>query len=200
LFLSRLFPDTQQNGFVRDSLQETPEVFAQLQKFMSTGRANSTYVRYRFTFDSVDVQFDARVDWVAESAGTGASGPSHGGVLVPHFQSEVPQTLKGKSKAGSDLKQAIQLTDPMITDGINSVGDDQAQFWRNLGRIVLDRYNSSRAGTGDRLFPDTGVAHWVKPKAPTSSPEYISWDEARKDWNRRWEEAKLTLTVTVLQK
>jgi hypothetical protein len=86
--------------------------------------ANSTYVRYSFTFDKVDIYFNARVDWVSETEGTGPSGPGHGGVLVPHFQSEVPQTSKGKSGFGSDLQQAYQLTDSMITEGIKAAGDD----------------------------------------------------------------------------
>jgi hypothetical protein len=155
-------------------------------------------VRYSFKFDNVDIYFNARVDWVSEMPGTGSSGPGHGGALVPHFQSEVPQTSIGKSRLRSDLKQAIQLTDSMISEGINAAGNGQAQFWRTLGWRVLDAYNSRKAGTGDRFAPGTGTAHWRKPNKPKYSPEYVAWENARRSWNRRWEDAKGTLTVTLL--
>ncbi len=156
-------------------------------------------MKYTFTFDNVDIYFKARVDWVSEMRGTGSSGPGHGDALVPHFQSEVPQTSKGKSGLGSDLKQAIQLTDSMISEGIKAAGDDQALFWCTLGRRVLDAYNSSKAGTGGRFIPNTDTAHWKKPDKPKASPEYKSWEEAKKKWNKRWEDAKSMLTVTLLE-
>lgn len=120
------------------------------------------------------------------------------GALVPHFQSEVPQTSKGKSGLGSDLKQAIELSDSMISEGINAADDDKAQFWRTLGCMVQDAYNSSKAGSGGRFVPNTETAHWEKPNKPKSSTEYQRWENAKKSWNKRWEDAKSTLTVTLL--
>ena len=105
--------------------------------------------------------------------------------LSPIFRSAVPQTSKKKSGLGSDLKQVIQLTDSMISEGINAAGDDQALFWRTLGCMVLDAYNRSKAGTRDWFVPGTKVAHSVKPNEPKSSDEYQRWEKFKKYWNKR---------------
>jgi hypothetical protein len=66
---------------------------------MSTGRANSTYVRYSFTFDNLGVHFDARVDWVRARR----TDPS--GALVPYFKVRC-RSPQRKVFLGSDLSKA----------------------------------------------------------------------------------------------
>jgi hypothetical protein len=72
------------------------------------------YVRYRFRFDNLDVEGDARVDLGLRNRRSGFSGPCYEDVLVSISERDVA-VLKRKFFARLYLQQGLELSDSMIS-------------------------------------------------------------------------------------